>query len=302
LIEEYSFNTVKELFDYLAPWNTNLEQFIFRGHSKESFELVPSALRLDNQNNFWNQVNGGRLEPTQIDWSSHQIWGEYHLLREFYRLADMQGLEVPASELFRSSLAQRYDLQIQRMQGRNEWIPNDLLEATALAQHYGVPTRLLDWSYDRFVATYFALHGALGSTEGKVVIWALNRENVTRSQMTAHPICIKFVTPHYSGNPNISAQKGLFTYVPVTDLSQGEKMNLYQQGQYIPIDRTPLDQVIRNQVSADDNTKYLIKLSLPATEAEKGMSILTSMGYGSSRVFPGYGGVAKQILEQNKFS
>ena len=32
------------------------------------------------------------------------------------------------------------------------WLPEDLYELAGLAQHYGVPTRLLDWSQDIFVS------------------------------------------------------------------------------------------------------------------------------------------------------
>lgn len=40
------------------------------------------------------------------------------------------------------------------------------------------------------------------------------------------------------------------------------------------------------------------KFILPPDEAQKGLATLEKMGYSTSRIFPGYYGVAKQILER----
>ena len=55
MIEYYDFITVDEMFEFFSPWrnNSGLEGFIFRGHSQDSYELVPSALRLHNVDWFW---------------------------------------------------------------------------------------------------------------------------------------------------------------------------------------------------------------------------------------------------------
>ena len=49
---------------------------------------------------------------------------------------------------------------------------DDDLEWLALMQHYGAPTRLLDWTYSFYVAMYFAIE----NTERDCAVWALNTD------------------------------------------------------------------------------------------------------------------------------
>ena len=50
--------------------------------------------------------------------------------------------------------------------------PLDYLEILALMQHYGAPTRLLDWTYSPYVAAYFAMENAK-KEDGRCVIHAV---------------------------------------------------------------------------------------------------------------------------------
>jgi FRG domain len=55
----------------------------------------------------------------------------------------------------------------------------DVLGWLALMQHYGAPTRLLDWTYSFFVAAFFALADAQSNPPDKrkpAVVWALFRD------------------------------------------------------------------------------------------------------------------------------
>lgn len=57
--------------------------------------------------------------------------------------------------------------------------PGDVLGWLALMQHYGAPTRLLDWTYSFFVAAFFALRDAVSNPPDRrryAVVWALFRD------------------------------------------------------------------------------------------------------------------------------
>lgn len=114
----------------------------------------------------------------------------------------------------------------------------DPLELYALMQHYGLPTRLLDWTSSPLVALYFSLENE-SPTENAVWIMSpvdLNKiaigietnivpkENIFHcytkpwlpatlrdgytDEVPAHPFAFK----HPLVNPRISAQKGCFTF------------------------------------------------------------------------------------------
>ncbi|MGF3463432.1 hypothetical protein ACQV3I_24195, partial [Klebsiella pneumoniae] len=40
---EQHFNEAKDLLNFLCSWNNNLSGYVFRGHSDESFQLLPSV-------------------------------------------------------------------------------------------------------------------------------------------------------------------------------------------------------------------------------------------------------------------
>ncbi|WP_136255121.1 FRG domain-containing protein [Onishia niordana] len=301
MIEESSFDSIVDFFEYLAPWNRGqaLDGFVFRGHSKESYKLIPNALRPENVEQLWKYVNGGNVNTDQTEFLSLQIDAEFQLLREFYKLADMQGLGVPVANTFRKNLAQTFDaFGARHIDQQSIWLPEDLHEATALAQHYGIPTRLLDWTYDPYVALYFAFKGAV-ETSGKLVVWALNKDHISFLQPTVDRINIEFITPHYASNPNLNAQKGLFTLCPVKRLSMMEEAKLMQDSKVQLVDRRPLDEFISSTAKEDENIALMKKFIVTANNAQEGLRILEKMGYGTSRIFPGYDGVARQVLERN---
>jgi len=303
-IQTKYYNNVEDFFDDISPWKQkiSLDGYIFRGHSQENYELIPSALRKDNLDLLWEIAN---LKPVkeQENYIHWQIMAEYSALRNFYNLADRKGLEVPQLNKFRWSLANTPDAFINmHIEEEKQWLSPKFFEIAALAQHYGVPTRLLDWSYDIFVAMYFAFHGAFDKN-GDMVIWALNKNELRLMNTMNTQFNIDFITPHYASNPNLNAQKGLFTHIPSLNQSSdeifealGNKINVKETDR-IALDKSTLDSITSN---SSDKT-LLMKFIIPCSEAKKGAMILDKMGYDTAKIYPGYGGVAKQLIEQTKY-
>lgn len=164
------------------------------------------------------------------------------------------------------------------------WPPEQLFEIMAVAQHYDVPTRLLDWTERSYVACYFAAASANFELDSHtnlplLAVWALDT--------TFHEdwSTVRIVRTPGGTSRNQAAQSGLFT-----------THNVKEYGVFDEYKSEALDDV-EEIYSRSRSIAPLIKMTLPVPEAPELLHLLSKLGVDGSTLFPGYHGVAKTVRD-----
>ena len=143
-------------------------------------------------------------------------------------------------------------------------------ESLATAQHYGIPTRYLDWSQNPLVATYFSIENAKSDSAIYITDSTQFNANVLDFE---DPFSITddimLYRPPYI-NQRIIAQKGLFTVHKMPNI--------------------PLE-----NINIHDKPIMITKLILKYECHEEILKILNSYGINRSFIYPGLDGLATYL-------
>jgi hypothetical protein len=141
----------------------------------------------------------------------------------------------------------------------------------ALAQHYGLPTRLLDWSESPYVAGFFAYNSRAlwGETDQHVCIWVLD----TKDPIWSAQYGVEILDVPLSGNHRLRNQSGKFTLA-----------------------RTPFLSLEEYVTAHGDARQPLRKFLLPGGDWTKALADLDAMGINHAHVYPEVEGAAQMAL------
>jgi FRG domain len=149
---------------------------------------------------------------------------------------------------------ERYILRLfkQRAIAHLDRTPTDDWEWLALAQHHGLPTRLLDWTRNPLVAAYFAV---AEEPEGDSAIYAYRSNTYIQTEKHKDPFSVdrvaRVIPNHVTAR--ISVQSGLFTIHPCPS----EPFNTSSVKTFvIPVDsRKPIKKAL-NKVGIDNASLF----------------------------------------------
>ena len=123
--------TFTSTLDFMKEVQTFKEKFVYRGHSDGSYRLVPTFCRLKKDSK-------NALFDKPPNWISEEA-----LLIDNFKKSALPNLKI---------------------------IPTNFLEWITVAQHYALPTRLLDWTLNPLIALFFAVENL---SDSDCVVYAL---------------------------------------------------------------------------------------------------------------------------------
>lgn len=181
----------------------------------------------------------------------------------------------------------------------------DLLEWLATMQHYGAPTRLLDWTESPFIGAYFAYRDMLPSQLEPAALWSYDARS-SRDQLMNQVADLEFPAPRDlladegDRRPSWAEEinKLVRTYVesksriPLAVRPLRPDLRMTAQQTILTVDAC-LDKGVDYPMAGLEGKPLLFKFELPAEWRRKALRDLALMGITETSLFPGLEGVAQ---------
>lgn len=162
----------------------------------------------------------------------------------------------------------------------SDYPPSDNWDLLSLAQHHGLPTRLLDWTFNALVALWFAVNQEPNGNK-KGIVWVLNAEvddfrGIEEQEDPLSNKVTKIFRPKVVSK-RISAQSSVFT---VHKINEGGKIIQFNSHRLFK--------------------KKLLKIVIPSQSFSHIRKSLSIMGINHSTIFPDINGLCQHL--QSRYS
>lgn len=207
-------------------------------------------------------------------------------------------------------------------------LPDESIEWLSLMQHYGSPTRMLDFSYSMYVAMFMAIDGSFFQ---KSAIWAINKhvlsekvfakfraekntnvasgadlDSYTYNEATnainnrlvifkEKPELFLYATRPHLSNERINRQQGLFVIPSSIEVEFEDILKDYYNDSFYG--EMKFDDVVRMSVdhSYGQRTVSVLKIEIPKRLKYGISNVLSQMNITSETMYPGLDGLARSM-------
>ena len=290
-------------------------RWIFRGQEDSTWDLTFPSFRKENEallqstgsigvnvlgeedrERYISKCLGrddGRADLGKVDKLFLRGFQERELVELFFSNADRIGIELPKlPEFTETKFFKVLDAMFDSQSIMKPFDPPrffDVNETYCIARHHGLPVRLLDWSSQPMIATYFAARGVLDQPHKKferIAVWAWGVDE--RDWYRKIPGLEHYV-PRTARNPNMQAQKGSFV------IATGADMYYLKYGEWPSM--TDLIEVAIEAFAGKYAMPILKKFTLPSKYAPQLLSHLKNEGINNAELMRTLDGAAKAVRE-----
>ncbi len=301
---------------YYYPTESGQLRWIFRGHWDSDWELISSAFRKPNKNGKeWYErfrlklysfhISKAELAthrtpqifytddttpspPRSVDGAlKKQIEAESILLRDFMATANSLGIEcnyTPSVYTYENELRDAFSKH--DMDKIKKWPDSNLLSVMALAQHHRLPTRLLDFTYNPLLATFFAAKHSFENRfeeirpNERLCIWAIDEKKIMNIMGPRPDSPWQKIPAPTNRSSNLFAQEGVL----ILDTLANERF-LSNEGEW--------QDLISMEKTAD-----FVKLTLPQSESKELLRLLWEHDIKPAKINPNLD-IVTETLEYN---